>query len=140
MVYLLSFCLNRLLHIQVRVSIIGPRGSSVVLHLRRFMPNTGDFSHVFRTRIRRDFPLQAISTKQHGSTVQIRTRDMNVSRPDHSYSFAEPHINGPLLDPNMLADSHVNIDVSHQSARVSKVQPSHILFMPTSNFIYLISA
>ena len=39
---------------QVRNQIIGKRGTYVTLSLRRFMPSTGEFSHVFETRIQRE--------------------------------------------------------------------------------------
>jgi hypothetical protein len=113
------------------VRITGPRGSSVVLHLRRFMPNTGDFSHVFRTRIRRDFPLQSTTTVQRGSAIPIRTRDVSMSRHDNSSSFVDSHFPGPS-DSNIFADSHADFDVSNQSAHVSKVQLARLVVMQFS--------
>ncbi len=109
--------------------ITGPRGSSVVLHLRRFMPNTGDFSHVFRTRIHRNFPIQSTTIIQHGSTVQMQTQDTNVSLHDDSVSFADPplsHISGPV-DSQYFKESHANIDVSNQASCFSKVHCTELV-------------
>jgi hypothetical protein len=39
---------------QVRNQIIGKRGTYVTLSLRRFMPSTGDLSHIFETRVQRE--------------------------------------------------------------------------------------
>jgi hypothetical protein len=89
------------------------------------MTDTGDFSHVFRTRICRSFPIRATTTKQHGSAVKIATQDTGKKIPHHgnSHTFADPYVTEPVkLDSNSFDDS------PHQLARSSKV-PSKFLSM-----------
>ena len=72
------------------------------------MTKTRDFSHVFRTRICRNFPIQATTIKQHGRAVKIRTRDTGMETPQHvnSHTFADPYVPGPdKLDSNSFDDS-----------------------------------
>ena len=74
---------------QVRNQIIGKRGTYVTLSLRRFIPSTGETSHVFETRVQRELHPAPVSPGHSG-------------RDDHSA--------GPRQGP-VINQMHDNVDM-----------------------------